>query len=275
LPQSTQGVAMAKAVSGERLLVSSCACSDSYSLSCVWSPAPITSKLSILITMKTSGTRADLDAMVVEIELTLTSIVQGVALYFLIDNTRAVLSVHQSVFWLYVAAGLLIILIFWSRSVVHTLTLIRWPLEFGHNFFYFTCALGESLLFTRLGNPMEWFAIGTLYAVIVWFLFIYDLRLIHSRERDSAGEMSNRLYALVKQDQRLNIRLLMPGLFLFNLACLICIRAWPELFTGSNGHVWLAAAQLLSLSVYLIYVLRFFRTLIPLISRARQEWHSG
>jgi len=91
--------------------------------------------------------RRELDAMVVEIELTLTSIVQGVALYFLIENARNVLSIQQSVFWPYVAVGLLVILIFWSRSVVHTLTLIRWPLEFGHNFFYIACALGESLLF--------------------------------------------------------------------------------------------------------------------------------
>ncbi|PYK87767.1 MAG: hypothetical protein DMF47_02090, partial [Verrucomicrobia bacterium] len=89
-----------------------------------------------------SDSRRELDAMVVEIELTLTSIVQGVALYFLIDNARTVLSIQQSVFWLYIVAGLLIILIFWSRSVVHTLTLIRWPLEFGHNFFYIACALG-------------------------------------------------------------------------------------------------------------------------------------
>jgi len=225
--------------------------------------------------MKPPETRTDLDAMVVEIELTLTSIVQGVALYFLIDNARSVLSVQQGPFWLYIVAGLLVILIFWSRSVVHTLTLIRWPLEFGHNFFYFACALGESLLFTRLSNPGAWFAVGTLYAAIVWLLFIYDLRLIRSRERDSAGEASNRLYALVKRDQRLNIGALVPALFLFNLACLICIRAWPEFFTARNGHVWLAAVQLLVLGFYLLYVLRFFRTLAPLISRARQEWHSG
>jgi hypothetical protein len=213
--------------------------------------------------------------MVVEIELTLTSIVQGVALYFLIDNARGALSIRQIAFWPYIVAGLLVILIFWSRSVVHTLTLIRWPLEFGHNFLYIACALGESLLFTRLSNPRAWFAIGTLYATIVWLLFIYDLRLIRARERDSAGEASNRLYALVTRDQWLNIGVLVPALFLLNLACAICIRTWPEFFITRNRHVWLAAAQLLVFAIYLLYVLRFFRTLAPLISRARREWHSG
>jgi hypothetical protein len=225
--------------------------------------------------VKFSATRSELDSMVVEIELTLTSIVQGVALYFLIDNARGVLSLQQVAFWPYIVAGLLVILIFWSRSVVHTLTLIRWPLEFGHNFFYIACALGESLLFTRLSNPRAWFAIGTLYAAIVWLLFIYDLRLIRARERDSAGEASNRLYALVTRDQWLNIGALVPALFLLNLACAICIRVWPEFFVFRNGHVWLAAVQLLVFGIYLLYVLRFFRTLATLISRARQEWHSG
>jgi len=66
-----------------------------------------------------------------------------------------------------------------------------------------------------------------------------------------------------------------PALFLLNLACVIFIRTWPEVFTARNGHVWLVAVQLLALGIYLLYVLRFFRTLAPLISRARQEWHSG
>src|SRR6266571_6944882 len=161
--------------------------------------------------------RRELDAMIVEIELTLTSIVQGVALYFLIENARNVLSIQQSVFWPYVAVGLLIILIFWSRSIVHTLTLIRWPLEFGHNFFYIACTLGQSLLFTRLNNPHAWFTLGALYAALVWLLFIYDLRLIHARECEAAGEASSRLYAVVRRDQRLNITLLVPGLFVLNL----------------------------------------------------------
>jgi hypothetical protein len=99
--------------------------------------------------------------------------------------------------------------------------------------------------------------------------------LSFQRERDSAGEASNRLYALVTRDQWLNIGALVPALFLLNLACAICIRTWPGFFIARDGHVWLAAAQFVSFGVYLLYVLRFFRTLAPLISRARQEWHSG
>ena len=87
--------------------------------------------------MKLSAGRAELDSMIVEIELTLVSIIQGVALTFLIENGRHVISIQQIAFWPYLVAGLLVILVFWSRSVLHIITMIRWPLEFGHNFLYF------------------------------------------------------------------------------------------------------------------------------------------
>ena len=98
--------------------------------------------------------REELDAVVVNIELTLVSIIQGVALFFLTDNARTLISMRHSGTFLYIVAGLCVIFIFWSRSVIHTLALIRWPLEFGHNFFYITCALGEAILFSRLDNPL-------------------------------------------------------------------------------------------------------------------------
>ena len=225
--------------------------------------------------MKSSGTHSELDGVIVGIELTLASIIQGVALYFLIENARAVLFVNERAFWLYIVAGLITILIFWSRSVMHTLTVIRWPLEFGHNFLYIACALAESLLFTQLGNPQRWFDLGAIYAAVVWVLFLYDLRLIRARERDSAGEASDRLYALLRRDQWLNIGALVPGLFFLNLACALSVRTHPEYFLARHGHVWLATGQLVAYAGYLLYVVRGFKTLAPLISRAHQEWHGA
>jgi hypothetical protein len=221
-----------------------------------------------------SAARSELDSMIVEIELTLVSIIQGVALYFLIDNARAHLSVKQAVFWPYILAGLLVILIFWSRSVLHILTLIRWPLEFGHNFLYIGCALVECLLFTKLSNPPAWFAFGAIYAALGWILFVYDLRLLHARRRDSPGEASNRLYRIVTRDQWLNINVLVPTVFLINLIFLICTRFWPGLFIGRGGHVWLGLIQVAASSVYLAYIIWFFNNLAPLIAEARHEWHS-
>ena len=210
--------------------------------------------------------------MVVEIELTLCSIIQGVALYFLVDNARLVLSSGQSIAWPYVATGLFIILLFWSRSLIHTLTLIRWPLEFVHNFFYIACALVESLAFTRLGDPFMWFVMTALYALVVWALFAYDRRIVELRGKDSAGPVGSRLYAMVGADQRLNIVIIIPVIFVFNAGSAIAIYLKPEFFLRHNGHLMLIALQAIGLLFYLASVIRAFVRWVPLISLTREEW---
>jgi len=210
--------------------------------------------------------------MVVEIELTLCSIIQGVALYFLVENARAVLSIGQVSAWPYVATGLIIILLFWSRSLIHTLTLIRWPLEFVHNFFYITCTLVEALAFTHLAEPFTWFILTAVYAVVVWLLFVYDMRIVALRGRDSAGPVGSRLYRMVGADQSLNIKLLIPLIFLSNVASAFAIYRWPGFFIARNGHYILIAVQGLGLLGYLAYVVRTYIRLQPLITETREEW---
>jgi hypothetical protein len=214
--------------------------------------------------------RRELDANIVNIELTLASIIQGVALYFLTDSARTALSLNNWPSLLYLSAGLCVICIFWSRSIIHTLTLIKWPLEFGHNFLYIACALGEALLFTRLERPLAWFRLSTAYAAFVWLLFVYDLRLIRARLRETTTEAERLLYQRTWEDQLLNIRLLMPCLFLFNLACALAISHWPDYFLERAGNVWLIAAQFLSFVIYLVYVTRFYHRIAPLILRSHE-----
>src|SRR5436853_811786 len=167
--------------------------------------------------MNLSGARSELDSMVVEIVLTLVSIIQGVALTVLIENAHAVIAERQLFFWLYVVAGLFVIFVFWSRAVLHIITVIRWPLEFGHNFLYIACALVEAILFAQLGKPVSWFGFGAAFIAIGWTLFVYYLRLIYARMRDSAGAASTRLYARVRREQWLTIGLLLPAVFFLNL----------------------------------------------------------
>jgi hypothetical protein len=221
------------------------------------------------------GSRKELDSMVVEIELTLCSIIQGVALYFLVENARSVLSLDQTSAWPYVATGLVIILLFWSRSLIHTLTLIRWPLEFVHNFFYIACALVEALAFTHLNDPFTWFVLTAFYAVIVWSLFVYDMRIVALRGRDSVGPVGSRLYTMVGADQLLNIRFLIPLIFLSNVASAVAIYLRPDFFLAHQGHYILIAIQGVGLVIYLAYVIRTYIHLAPLIAQTREEWRAA
>jgi len=214
--------------------------------------------------------RRELDSVVINIELTLVSIIQGVALFFLTDNARALLSIQRASAFLYVAASLCVIFIFWSRSVIHTLTLIGWPLEFGHNFFYIGCALGEAILFSRLDNPLAWFQLSAAYACIVWLLFVYDMRLIRARLAESRADSQRALYARAMSDQLLNIRLLVPLLIALNVVSAFAIWRWPDLFIARAGHTWLISTQLLSFIGYLFYTSRYFSAIAPLVLRSRQ-----
>jgi hypothetical protein len=217
--------------------------------------------------------RSDLDGMIVEIELTLVSIIQGVALAVLIESAKGIITQRHALLWPYVLAGLFIILVFWSRAVLHIITVIRWPLEFGHNFLYIGCALIEAISFAQLARPENWFAFGAVFIAVGWLLFVYDLRLIHARQRDSAGEASDKLLAFVLRDQWLNIGVLLPIVFLLNIGCALAIHLRPQFFLEHNGHLWLVAAQLIGFAGYLIYVIRFYGALAPLIEHAREEWH--
>jgi len=218
-----------------------------------------------------NGSRRELDSVVVNIELTLASIIQGVALFFLTDNARAVMSFRHWDAFLYVVAGLCVIFIFWSRSIIHTLTLIKWPLEFGHNFFYIGCALGEALLFSRLNRPLAWFQLSTVYAGVVWMLFIYDMRLIRARVTEPVNDADRALLARTRADQLLNIWTLIPLLFLFNLCCAFAIRGWPDLFIARANHVWLIGAQLILFIGYLGYTARYFKAIAPLLLQSREQ----
>ncbi|PWT78668.1 MAG: hypothetical protein C5B58_14930 [Acidobacteria bacterium] len=220
--------------------------------------------------MNSGRERRELDSVVVNIELTLVSIIQGVALFFLTDNARTILLQPHWHNLVYVVAGLCVIFIFWSRSVIHTLTLIRWPLEFGHNFFYIACALGEAILFSRLDRPLGWFQLSAVFAAVVWLLFIYDMRLIQARISEASSDASRALYTRARADQLLNIWVLVPLLSLFNLGCAFAIRHWPDLFVAREGHVWLISAQLVCFIGYLIYTGRYLSSIAPLVLRSRE-----
>jgi hypothetical protein len=219
-----------------------------------------------------SGTQTQLDGAVVNIELTLISIIQGVAFSFLADRSRDIVVGLELAFWPYAVTGLLIILLFWSRSLIHTLTVIRWPLELGHNFLYIACTLVETIAFSQLTHPVQWYALNTLFGVMTWILFALDLRMVRRRIDDSAGPTAGTLYTIVEREQLLNIRFFMPGIVGFNLFALLALWLGPSSFLAGRGHVILAVLQMGGAFGYLLYVMRFFLRIVPLIVKTRHEW---
>jgi hypothetical protein len=210
------------------------------------------------------GDRSQLDALIINIELTLTSIIQGVALSFLCENATAAL-IHGRIPDLpYIANGLLLILLFWSRSIGHTLTLIRWPLDFTHNFFYFGAAFLEAVTFGQIGNPVGWYGTLTGFSIVVWLLFILDQRLISRRTKDAGNQRLEQLMLAVRKDQNLNIYGLVPALIAFHaIAAWFCFEAdthWPD---------WVLLPVILQFVCFAGYLVYFLRTMARLLVHVR------
>ena len=209
------------------------------------------------------GDRSQLDGLIINIELTLTSIIQGVALSFLCENATAALSHGRIQDLPYIANGLLLILLFWSRSIGHTLTLIRWPLDFTHNFFYFGSAFLEAVTFGQIGNPVGWYGTLTCFSIVVWLLFVLDQRLISRRTKGVNDPRLEQLMVLVRKDQNLNIFYLIPALIAFHAGA-----AWFSFEASTNWPDWVlvtAILQFFCFLAYMVYLLRMMSRLFVLM----------
>jgi len=210
--------------------------------------------------------RERLDSLVINIELTLTSIIQGVALYFLCENAAEPLVHFRLDQLVYAVNALLLIFLFWSRSIGHTLTVIRWPLDFTHNFFYFGAALLEAIAFKHIINPGIWYALLALFSAVVWLLFVFDVRLVARAAR--SAEFDEQLLIYLRRDQQQNIRWIVPVLFCFHAGAAALVLGLPDLFIQERLHLLLGILQLCGFIGYLIYLLRFLRRLASMIMPA-------
>ena len=189
--------------------------------------------------------RDRLDQAVVNIELTLISIIQGLALAVLAGAAVQPILQLQWQAWPYIATGLLVVLIFWSRALLHTLSFIGWPLEFGHTFVYFGITLIEAVALTQIGDPQRWFALNALYALAVWGLYAYDLRIVRRHADDFGTADEQALLADIVGDQRLNIRFMMPAAVAFQGLAWWLVHAYPATFIDGGWHLLLIGLTLL------------------------------
>jgi len=208
--------------------------------------------------------RIQLHDTVVGIELTLISIIQGLALGVLAASAVQPLVRLQWETWPYIATGLATILVFWSRSLLHTLSFIGWPLEFGHTFAYFGATLIEAVALTQVAEPAHWFALNALYALAVWGLYAWDLRVVLRDARPTASDAERALLDDIVRDQKLNIRLMMPAAVAFQALSWWLLQRFPQAMLERGGHLVLIG---LTLAFSLHYLFDGVRVL-----RRRQQW---
>jgi hypothetical protein len=211
-----------------------------------------------------SAARIRLDETVANIELTLISIVQGLALGVLANAAVDPIVGLQWQAWPYIATGLVLILIFWSRALLHTLSFIGWPLEFGHTFLYFASTLIEAAALTQVAVPAHWYALNALYAACVWCLYAWDLRLVRQQAGDFRTPGERALLADILADQRLNIRWMTPATVVFQALCWWLVLRHPAAMLGQGWH-------LLAIGLSLAFSLHYLHGGMRMLRR-RQDW---
>jgi hypothetical protein len=235
-------------------------------------PASTPSRNAAPAALARSSAKTALDATVVNIELTLISIIQGLALGVLATASVTPLVELQWQAWPYIATGLLVVLIFWSRALLHTLSFIGWPLEFGHTFVYFGATLLEAVALTQVGDPQRWFALNALYALAVWGLYAHDLRVVRRHAEDFGTADERALLDDILHDQRLNIRFMMPAAVAFQGLAWWLVRAYPATFIDGGWHLLLIGLTLLFSVNYLVGGVRLLqRRQAWIVSRNAQE----
>ena len=216
--------------------------------------------------------KTQLDTTIVGIELTLISIIQGLALGVLVAGAVQPMVQLDWQVWPYVLTGLLVILIFWSRSLIHTLSFIGWPLEFGHTFIYFGATLFEAAALSQVGNPENWFALNAVYAAAVWGLYAWDLRVVRGLADDFGTPDERALLDDIVRDQRLNIVLMMPMAVAFQGLCWWLVHAYPRTFLDEGWHLLLIGLTLAFSVNYLYGGVRLLRRRQGwILARAAQE----
>lgn len=191
-------------------------------------------------------TKKEFDHVVLDIEILLISVVQGVALTFLVTNASDPISNLQFVYWPYVAAGFLLILMFWSQAIIHTISFIDWPINLPHSFLYFLAAFAEVMIFNQMTNPLYWFAFTTLFFVVGGLLYFVDLRIIKSqRKRFLNSTAREKVYQHIVARQLFELKILVPGGLLYNVLSFLLIFFYPGLFIEKQYHIILACIQVL------------------------------
>ena len=216
--------------------------------------------------------KRQLDQTVIGIELTLISIIQGLALAVLAAAAVEPLLQLRWETWPYIATGLVVILVFWSRALVHTLSFIGWPLEFGHTFLYFASTLIEAVALGQVGDPAHWFALNALYAVAVWGLYIWDLRVVHAHAADFSTPDERLLLEDIVRDQRINIVFMMPAAIVFQTLAWWLVTTHPQAMLAGHWHLALIGLTLLFSLNYLhggVVLLR--RRQATILAHAAQE----
>lgn len=203
-------------------------------------------------------TRQRLDRTVVDIELLLIAVIQGLALTILAAKSEAVVGDPQWEYWPYMIAGFVVIINFWTLATIHSISFIRWPFDIVHTICYLLAAFVEVAALAQITHPAKWFIFMFVFFLVSVPLYAWDMKMIVERRPEFDTPARARLYAHIRDWQVRDLRLLLPAALVFQGIIVIILWQAPDLILGDNRHLYVVGAQILFGLGYLVHSLRSF-----------------
>ena len=221
------------------------------------------------------SSRIDLNDIAIGIEITLISIVEGFALAALATSVLPGQGLSLE-YVPYATAGIIFILIFWSQSVLHTVSFIRWPLSAAHMFLYFIAAFVQVVAYGHLTNPTSWFFWWLVFSIVGAALYSIDAGIIR-RERPAFAALPGGTAFLdeVERRHRYEMWTVVLAAILFNGGVFIAFTLYPELVENPRIVFFTGLLQLVPALITLADSMRNFSRRCRLISELYPNSVSG
>jgi hypothetical protein len=224
---------------------------------------PPTADAALLEAVATTGAahparNAELESMATGVELTLASVLQGIALALLIPKIVELLTSGEYAKLPYIPASLLLLFIVWVAFIGHALSFIAWPFDPLHNFLYFLVTSSEAVLLVVIDQPAQWFLGLAGFALVMGFNTWYNGRRLEKSRPYYASANEQALYAHIEAEQRAELGF-MAGYFVLGALGFIALRLRPEF--GLPQELGWAVTGFGAMLLPLVHALRQSRTL--------------
>jgi hypothetical protein len=148
---------------------------------------------------------ADLEGLATGVELTLASVLQGIAMAILIPQVSELITSGEVAKLPYIPASLLLIFMVWIAFVLHSISCFSWPVDPLHNLLYFLVVGSETVLLTFLDQPPQWFLSLIGFGITMGLSYLYNQRLLIRQQHYYVTPAARELYEHIAYDHTMSI----------------------------------------------------------------------
>jgi hypothetical protein len=170
----------------------------------------------------------ELEGLATSVELTLASVLQGIALAILVPKIVELITNGEVAKLPYIPASLLLLFMVWVTFISHAISYVTWPFDPLHNLMYFLIVSSEAVLLFFLDKPVPWFLSLIGLGLLLGFSCWYNQGLLRRNAPYYTSAAARDLYEHIMDEQRVGLQF-MASYCLIGLVGFGGLRLRPEL----------------------------------------------